>query len=120
MSGPLHVIARVDKITFIYEYDNIACRHTYNHICCSPPIHPDKKIGHINSFFELEAQDIDEHILKFDQFKGQVTVITNVASYCGYTESHYRGLNKLYKKFKGSRIPLNILAFPCNQFGEQE
>ena len=86
----------------------------------SNTIYPDKKIGHINSFFELEAQDIDENILKFDQFKGQVTVITNVASYCGYTESHYRGLNKLYKKFKGSKVPLNILAFPCNQFGEQE
>jgi hypothetical protein len=80
----------------------------------------DQKIGHINSFFDLEAQDIDEKLLKFDQFKGQVTVITNVASYCGYTESHYKGLNKLYAKFQGSKIPLNILAFPCNQFGEQE
>jgi len=44
---------------------------------------PETKIGHINSFFELEAEDIDKKVVKFDQFKGKVTVITNVASYCG-------------------------------------
>ena len=43
----------------------------------------EEKIGHINSFFELEAEDIDKNTIKFDTFKGQVTVITNVASYCG-------------------------------------
>eukprot|EP00970_Alexandrium_tamarense_P018555 scaffold13350_cov270-Alexandrium_tamarense.AAC.8 len=42
----------------------------------------EKKIGHITSFFELQAQDIDENVVKFDQFKGQVTVVANVASYC--------------------------------------
>ena len=45
--------------------------------------YPEKKIGHIKSFFELEANDIDEKTIKFDEFKGKVTVITNVASYCG-------------------------------------
>jgi hypothetical protein len=49
----------------------------------------EKKIGHINSFFELEAQDIDEKLIKFDQFKGQVTVVANVASYCGKNIIHY-------------------------------
>ena len=44
---------------------------------------PEKKIGHITSFFELEAQDIDEKLIKFDRFKGEVTVVANVASYCG-------------------------------------
>jgi len=38
----------------------------------------------------------------------------------GYTESHYDGLVKLYNKFKSSPVGFNILAFPCNQFGEQE
>ena len=49
-----------------------------------------------------------------------MTVITNVASFCGYTESHYKGLNELYSQFKASAVGFNILAFPCNQFGEQE
>ena len=45
--------------------------------------YPEKKIGHIKSFFELEADDIDKKTIKFDEFKGKVTVITNVASHCG-------------------------------------
>ena len=80
----------------------------------------EETIGHIESFFELEAEDIDENIVKFEQFKGKVTVITNVASFCGYTESHYKGLVELYSQFKSSAVGFNILAFPCNQFGEQE
>jgi len=67
----------------------------------------------------LEAHNIDKVPLKFDQLKGKVTVITNVASYCGYTESHYNGLIKLHDQFKASAA-FNILAFPCNQFGGQE
>ena len=43
----------------------------------------ENKIGHINSFFELDALDIDKKIVKFDQYRGKVTLITNVASYCG-------------------------------------
>jgi len=80
----------------------------------------EKQIGHINSFYELEAEDIDRNVVKFDQFKGKVTVITNVASACGYTESHYQGMVQLYNRFKASPVGFNILAFPCNQFGEQE
>lgn len=41
------------------------------------------KIGHITSFYELEADDIDKNPVKFDRFMGKVVVITNVASYCG-------------------------------------
>ena len=80
----------------------------------------EKNIGHIKSFFELEAEDINKKMIKFSQYKGKVTVMTNVASYCGYTESHYNGLVKLYNEFKSSPVGFNILAFPCNQFGKQE
>jgi glutathione peroxidase len=68
----------------------------------------------------LEAEDIDKKVMKFNQFKGKITVITNVASFCGFTDSHYKGLVELYNQFKASPIGFNILAFPCNQFGEQE
>jgi glutathione peroxidase-family protein len=47
-----------------------------------------------------------------------VTIIVNVASQCGYTESHYRGLVNLWSKVKDESV--EILAFPCNQFGYQE
>jgi len=43
----------------------------------------DSKISHIGSFFQLEAEDIDGNTVSFEQFRGKVTVITNVASYCG-------------------------------------
>ena len=48
----------------------------------------------------------------------QVLLIVNVASECGYTDQHYRELNELYNIFKED--PFAILAFPCNQFGNQE
>lgn len=38
----------------------------------------------------------------------------------GYTEPHYRGLVELHDQFKEASVGFDILAFPCNQFGEQE
>lgn len=52
-------------------------------ICPSVVPMTEKKIGHIQSFFELEALDIDKNVVSFDQFRGKVTIVTNVASYCG-------------------------------------
>ena len=43
----------------------------------------------------------------------------NIASECGYTDSHYRGLVKLWNQVKHME-KINILAFPCDQFGNQE
>jgi len=70
------------------------------------------------SFFDLSAKDIDGNLVKFDEFRGKVTVVTNVASECGYTESHYKDLVDLWSQLKHKNV--EILAFPCNQFGEQE
>lgn len=73
-------------------------------------------ISQIKSFFELSAKDIDGNLIEFETFRGQVTVLVNVASYCGYTESHYKGLVELWEHVKQEAV--NILAFPCNQFGK--
>jgi glutathione peroxidase-family protein len=78
-----------------------------------------KELQGIHSFFELSAKDILGNVVEFSQFQGQVTVLVNVASYCGYTDSHYRGLVKLWSQVKHTS-QINILAFPCNQFGAQE
>jgi glutathione peroxidase len=69
-------------------------------------------------FYDLSAKDIDGNVLEFSSLRNKVVVITNVASYCGYTESHYRGLVELYGELEGADV--EILAFPCNQFGAQE
>jgi glutathione peroxidase len=77
----------------------------------------------VDSFYDLSANQIvgpngETELVKFDVFRDKVVIIVNVASYCGYTESHYKGLVELYSKWKDS--PVEILAFPCNQFGKQE
>lgn len=77
-----------------------------------------EEVAAIDSFFSLQAKDIDGNMLNFETLRGQVTVMTNVASYCGFTESHYRGLVELYSET--ADMPVTILAFPCNQFGKQE
>ena len=74
----------------------------------------------LNAFADtgLTAKDIDGDMVDFETLRGQVTVLTNVASYCGYTESHYRSLVELYGATANRGV--TILAFPCNQFGKQE
>ena len=55
--------------------------------------------------------------LKLGDYSGKVLLIVNVASYCGFTVQ-YEDLQKLHDKY--SKNGLKILAFPCNDFGNQE
>jgi glutathione peroxidase len=50
-------------------------------------------------------------------YKGKILLIINTASKCGFT-SQYEGLQRLYEKYGGDYF--QILAFPCNQFSNQE
>ncbi|MBX3390546.1 MAG: glutathione peroxidase [Phycisphaeraceae bacterium] len=61
--------------------------------------------------------DIDGNEVDLSKYKGQVIMIVNVASKCGYTPQ-YAGLEKLYKEKSGKGFV--ILGFPANDFGEQE
>jgi glutathione peroxidase len=66
---------------------------------------------------QITVKDIDGKSVNLSDFKGKVLLIVNVASYCGYTKQ-YAGLEEIYKEYKDKGF--EILAFPCNQFGEQE
>lgn len=55
--------------------------------------------------------------ISFDQYRGKVILIVNTASECRYTPQ-YEGLEELYVAYKDAG--LEILGFPCNQFGVQE
>lgn len=71
-----------------------------------------KELEGIQSFFNLSAHDIHGNVIDFSRFKGQVTIVVNVASYCGYTDGHYKQLVQLWSQVKSSG-KINILAFPC-------
>jgi glutathione peroxidase len=66
---------------------------------------------------QIIVKDIDGKSVNLADYKSKVLLIVNVASYCGYTKQ-YAGLEKIYKDYKDKGF--EILAFPCNQFGEQE
>ena len=51
------------------------------------------------------------------QFRGKVLLIVNTACFCGFTPQ-YAGLEALYRRYKDRG--LEVLGFPCNQFGAQE
>jgi len=70
------------------------------------------------SFYSFQAKDIDLNTVSFSRFKNKVVLIVNVASKCGYTEENYKQLPILDRKYRSKG--LEIIAFPCNQFGFQE
>ena len=69
------------------------------------------------SLHELSAPRLDGQPQALSAYKGKVLLIVNVASECGYTPQ-YAGLERLYAAMKGRGV--EILGFPCNQFGAQE
>lgn len=71
------------------------------------------------SFFDFTVEDIDGNQVALSKYsKARAIIVVNVASNCGYTYTNYRELNSLYDDYKASG--LEILAFPSNQFGDQE
>merc|ERR1712142_1039761 len=70
-------------------------------------------------FYQLTAADINGKQVDFARYEGAAVLVVNVASECGYTDSHYRGLKRLHD-ILGYNNKLAILGFPCNQFGGQE
>lgn len=59
----------------------------------------------------------DGQAMPLCQYAGQVVLVVNTASYCGFTKQ-YDGLEKLYARLKGRGLV--VLGFPSNDFGEQE
>ncbi|MDE2434466.1 MAG: glutathione peroxidase, partial [Burkholderiales bacterium] len=71
----------------------------------------------MTTVYDFEAQSITGQSVKLDQFKGQVLLIVNTASKCGFTPQ-FEGLEGLWKSYQGQG--LTVLGFPCNQFGSQD
>ncbi|MDZ4710822.1 MAG: glutathione peroxidase [bacterium] len=69
------------------------------------------------NIYDLSVKTMDGEVKQLSDYKGKVLLIVNVASKCGYT-TQYEGLEKIYEANKDKGF--EILAFPCNDFGEQE
>jgi glutathione peroxidase len=69
------------------------------------------------SIYDFEAQTLDGKPARLADYKGQVLLIVNTASKCGFTPQ-YEGLEALYRKHRDQGFA--VLGFPCNQFGAQE
>jgi len=69
------------------------------------------------NLYDIEVKTIDGTVEKLDRYRGQVLLVVNVASECGYTPQ-YAGLEALYRRFRERGF--SVLGFPCNQFGKQE
>ncbi|CAA7399062.1 unnamed protein product [Spirodela intermedia] len=70
------------------------------------------------SVHDFTVKDARGNDVNLGSYKGKALLIVNVASQCGLTNSNYTELSQLYEKYKSKG--LEILAFPCNQFGGQE
>ena len=68
------------------------------------------------NIYDYKATDIRGNERSLSEFKGKSLLIVNTASKCGLTPQ-YKDLQELYEKYQDN---LEILAFPCNQFGKQE
>jgi glutathione peroxidase len=69
------------------------------------------------SFFDLTARTLDGTPQPLAAYRGQVVLVVNTASECGFTPQ-YGGLEKLYDEYKGKGF--TVLGFPSNDFGGQE
>src|SRR5438093_6156135 len=69
------------------------------------------------SIYDFSVADIHGKQEPLGQYQNKVLLIVNVASKCGFTPQ-YKGLEALYQKMRARG--LEVLGFPCNQFGAQE
>jgi glutathione peroxidase len=69
------------------------------------------------SVHDFTARSIAGKPVPLATWGGQVVLIVNVASRCGFTPQ-YAGLEALYRRYRGRGFA--VLGFPCNQFGGQE
>jgi glutathione peroxidase len=70
-----------------------------------------------DDIYSIAARTLEGEDTTLERYRGKVLLVVNTASQCGFTPQ-YEGLENLYEKYHGEG--LEVLGFPCNQFGRQE
>ncbi len=73
--------------------------------------------GNTDTIYPFSAETNSGEQLNFSQYKGNVLLIVNTASKCGFTPQ-YDGLEALYQTYAPKGF--YVIGFPCDQFGHQE
>ena len=71
----------------------------------------------MSKIYDFTAQSLAGEEVSLKRFEGQVLLIVNTASACGFTPQ-YKGMEALHREL--SPRGFAVLGFPCNQFGAQE
>ena len=71
------------------------------------------------NFFDFKVKDIDGNVVDFAKYKDRkLIMVVNVACKWGLTSANYKGMVKMHNDLHSKGF--EILAFPCNQFFNQE
>ena len=71
----------------------------------------------MSTVYDFEALSIDGQNVALSQYRGQVLLIVNTASACGFTPQ-FTGLEKLHQQYGPQGLA--VIGFPCNQFASQD
>jgi glutathione peroxidase len=71
----------------------------------------------MQSIYDIPIQDLEGNTTNLNAYRGQVMMIVNVASRCGFTPQ-YKQLELWYRQYQSQGFV--VLGFPCNQFAGQE
>jgi glutathione peroxidase len=86
-------------------------------VCVPRVVAADEPARRPTSVLDFSVKDIDGKSVALSRYKGEVLLVVNTASQCGYTPQ-YQGMEAVHQRYKGRGF--EVLAFPANEFGAQE
>jgi len=110
-SGNLTVLDRID-LSLLPAFASLLLV-----LCIPRAVAADEPARKPASVLDFQVKDIDGKNVDLSKYKGEVLLVVNTASQCGYTPQ-YQGLEAVYEKYKAKGF--EVLAFPANEFGQQE